>query len=124
MNKAGIQPVAVIVTLLLLFAAAAGYLFAPAAMLSVVGIETTPVAEFLVRTLAAAFLAMLPIGWAARNRTGSSVERPILIGLALYLVAGSVVDLHAYLTGLVGVAALPSIALRIGLGGVLAWLAK
>ena len=110
-------------TIFLLIAAAAGYVFAPSAMLAVVGIESTPVAAFLVRTLAAAFLGILPMAWAVRKRTGSGFERPILWGLAIYMFAGSVVDLLAFVAGLVGGPAIPSIIMRVGLGGALVWLA-
>jgi len=123
MSKAKFQPVIVITTIFLLIAAAAGYVFAPSAMLAVVGIESTPVAAFLVRTLAAAFLGILPMAWAVRKRTGSGFERPILWGLAIYMFAGSVVDLLAFVAGLVGVPAIPSIIMRVGLGGALVWLA-
>ena len=108
---------------MLLAAAAVGYLFAPSMMLAVVGIEGTPETEFLVRTVAAAFIGMLPMGWATLRRTASTTGRLVLAGLALYMFMGSAVDLHAYATGLVGTPALPSIALRVILGLVLSWLA-
>ena len=122
MNKASIQLGAVLLTVLLLLAAAIGYLVSPAGMLSVVGIETTPTNEFLVRTLAAAFFAMIPSALSARRRGASSSERTILAGLALYMFAGSAVDAHAYLNAIVGSAAVPSVVFRSLLGLVLAWL--
>jgi hypothetical protein len=73
--------------------------------------------------LAAAFIGMLPIAFAVRKRTGAPLERTILIGLAIYMIGGSAVDLHAFLTGLVGTASVPSIGLRTALGLVLLWLA-
>jgi hypothetical protein len=122
MNRANIQFGAVLLTVLLLLAAAIGYLVSPAGMLSVVGIEATPTNEFLVRTLAAAFLAMIPSALSVRRRGASTSERTILAGLALYMFAGSAVDAHAYLSALVGSAAVPSIIFRSLLGLALAWL--
>ena len=92
-------------------------------MLSVVGIEGTPITEFLVRTLAAAFVGLLPTVWSVRRRTESPLERSVLFGLALYMAAGSAVDLVAFLNGIVGTAAVPSIVLRLALGAMLAGLA-
>jgi hypothetical protein len=45
-----------------------------------------------------------------------------LTGLATYLFASSLVDLHAFVNDVVGVAAVPSIILRAILGGVVVWL--
>ena len=122
-SAARVQTVAVLVSIVLLATAALGYLVVPAAMLSVVGIVGTPTSEFLVRTLAAAFLGMLPMVWSARRRTEAAVERTILAGLALYMVAGSAVDFQAYWTGVVGTAAIPSVGFRVELGIVSGWLA-
>lgn len=122
MNKTTIQVGAVSLTSLLLMFAALGYLVVPSSMLSVVGIEGTPTSEFLVRTLAAAFLAMLPSAWSVRRRGVSSSEQAVLAGLSLYMLASSAVDLHAYYGELVGIAAVPSIVLRSVLGAILGWL--
>ena len=77
--------------------------------------------NFLVRTLAAAQLALSPGAWAAR-RDGTSAQRGVLIGLAGYMVASSLVDLYGFTNQVVGIASLPSIALRVILGAVLVWL--
>ncbi|GLS36642.1 hypothetical protein GCM10010869_22330 [Mesorhizobium tianshanense] len=122
MTRSAIQFSAVVLTFGLLLAAALGY-FAPAAMLSVVGIAASPVAEFLARTIAAAFLAMLPIVWAVRHRGSAPAQTVILLSLSLYMFAGSAVDLHAYFSAIVGFAAIPSVVFRTILGAVLAWLA-
>jgi hypothetical protein len=45
-----------------------------------------------------------------------------LVGLAAYMFASSLVDLYGFLNQLVGVAAVPSIILRVLLGAVLVWL--
>ena len=122
-SKTAIQFSAAMITFVLLLTAALGYLVAPATMLSTVGISATPTSEFLVRTVAATFLAMLPLVWIVRRRDVSMLQRTILSSLAIYMFAGSAVDLHAYLSALVGSAAIPSIIFRCILGAVLAWLA-
>jgi hypothetical protein len=76
----------------------------------------------LVRTLAAALLALSPGAWAARRREHTSAQRSVLVGLAGYLFASSLVDLYGFISQLVGVAAVPSIVLRVILGAVLVWL--
>jgi hypothetical protein len=94
----------------------------PAAMLGIVGIQSNPQVTFLVRTLAVALLALSPGAWAARRRDGTSAQRSVLIGLAGYMFASSLVDLYGFINQVVGIAAVPSIALRVILGAVLIWL--
>jgi hypothetical protein len=91
-------------------------------MLSIVGMESTPATDFLVRTLAAALLALTPGAWAARRRNGSSDQRGVLVGLAVYMFVSSIVDLRAFLGDVVGIASIPSIVLRVVVGGALVWL--
>ena len=106
-----------------LFAASAiGYLTFPSAMLSVVGITSNDQTDFLVRTLAAALVALIPGSWSIRKRESSSLSRSVMLGLALYMFLSSVVDLHAHLTHIVNGASIPSIVLRVLLGGLLLWL--
>lgn len=102
--------------------AAAGYFLAPGQMLVVVGVNSTTVSEFLVRTLAAAFAGIVPIAFSVRKRTGAAHEKAILAGLAIYMIAGSAVDLHAFLSGMVRTPAVPSVGVRTLLGLVLLWL--
>jgi hypothetical protein len=64
--------------------------------------------DFLIRALAAALLALSPGAWAARRRDDTSSQRGVLVGLAVYLFASSLVDLHAFVNDVVGVAALPA----------------
>ena len=53
---------AIVIFVVFLFAASAiGYLIFPSAMLSVVGITSNDQLDFLVRTLAAALVALIPI---------------------------------------------------------------
>jgi hypothetical protein len=69
----------------LLVASALGYLLVPSAMLGIVGMDHNPQVTFLVRTLAAALLALSPGAWVARRRDGTSGQRSVLIGLAGYM---------------------------------------
>jgi hypothetical protein len=91
-------------------------------MLRIVGIESNPQVTFLVRTLAAALLALSPGAWAARRRDGTPAQRGVLIGLAAYMFASSLVDLCAFINQIVGIASVPSIVLRVTLGAVIVWL--
>jgi hypothetical protein len=91
-------------------------------MLRIVGIETNPQVTFLVRTLSAALLALSPGAWAARRRDGTPAQRSVLIGLAAYMFASSLVDLYGFINQIVGVASVPSIILRVILGAVIVWL--
>jgi hypothetical protein len=91
-------------------------------MLGIVGMDSNPQVTFLVRTLAAALLALSPAAWAARRRDGTSAQRSVLIGLAAYMFASSLVDLYGFINQVVGIASVPSIALRVFIGAVLVWL--
>jgi hypothetical protein len=114
---------ATITFVVFLFAASAiGYLLFPSAMLSVVGITSNDQMDFLVRTLAAALVALIPSAWGARKRNDLALYRSVVFGLVIYMFLSSVVDLHAYLTHIVGAASIPSIVLRVLLGGILLWL--
>jgi hypothetical protein len=122
MTKQRVQGLVVGLIVVAFVASALGYLLAPSAMLSIVGIQGDRTADFLVRTLAAALLALSPGAWAARRRDGTPAQRGVLVGLAAYLFASSLVDLHAFATDVVGAAAVPSIAVRAVLGAVVVWL--
>jgi hypothetical protein len=122
MLKERVQRLVVGLVVILLVASALGYLLVPSAMLGIVGMDTNPQVTFLVRTLAAALLALSPAAWAARRRDGTSGQRSVLIGLAGYMFASSLVDLYGFINQVVGVASVPSIALRVILGAVLVWL--
>src|SRR4030095_13331502 len=122
MPKERVQRLVVGLVVVLLVASALGYLLVPSAMLGIVGMDSNPQVTFLVRTLATALLALSPAAWAARRRDGTSAQRSILIGLAGYMFASSLVDLYGFINQVVGIASLPSIALRVFLGAVLVWL--
>jgi hypothetical protein len=93
MTKERVQRLVVGLVVILLVASALGYLLVPAAMLRIVGIQSNPQVTFLVRTLAAALLALTPGAWAAQRRDGTAAQRSVLIGLAAYMFASSLVDL-------------------------------
>jgi len=120
--KERVQRLVVGLAVILLVASALGYLLVPSAMLRIVGMESDPQVTFLVRTLAAALLALSSGAWAARRREHTSAQRSVLVGLAGYMFASSLVDLYGFVNQLVGVAAVPSIVLRVLLGAVLVWL--
>jgi hypothetical protein len=122
MLKERVQRLVVGLVVILLVASALGYLLAPSAMLGIVGIDSNPQVTFLVRTLAAALLALSPSAWAARRRDHTSTQRSVLIGLAGYMFTSSLVDLYGFANQVVGIASVPSIALRLILGAVLVWL--
>lgn len=114
---------AIITFVVFLFAASAiGYLVFPSAMLSVVGITSNHQMDFLVRALAAALVALIPSSWSARKRENSSLYTSVIFGLAIYMFLSSIVDLHAFLTHIVNGTSIPSIILRVLLGGALLWL--
>lgn len=114
---------AIVTFVVFLFAAsAAGYLLFPSAMLSVVGMRSNAQMDFLVRTLAAAFVALIPSAWSVRKRDSSTLYQSVIVGLALYMFLSSAVDLHAFLTHIVNSASIPSIIVRVLLGGTLLWL--
>ena len=114
---------AIVTFVVFLFAASAiGYLIFPSAMLSIVGISSNEQMDFLVRTLAAALVALIPSTWTARREGNTSLYPSVMIGLAIYMFLSSAVDLHAFLNHIVNSTSIPSIILRVLLGGVLLWL--
>lgn len=122
MTKEQIYQAMVTFVVFLLAASAIGYLIFPSAMLSVVGITSNNQMDFLVRTLAAAFVALIPGTWSARKKDNSSLFQSVVFGIAIYMFLSSIVDLHAFLTQIVNGASIPSIVFRVALGGALVWL--
>jgi hypothetical protein len=101
---------ATITFVVFLFAASAiGYLIFPSTMLSIVGITSNDQMDFLVRTLAAALVALIPSSWSVRKKGSSSLYQSVIFGLVIYMFLSSVVDLHAYLTHIVNSTSIPSI---------------
>jgi len=100
-----------------------GYLVVPTAMLSIVGISAVPTTDFLMRTEGVALLTGAGFLWAVREGTGGQ-RRVALAALAAYYVVGSLVDLAAFNSNIVGAAAVPSAVIRIAIGvlcAVAAW---
>ena len=122
-SKQQIQNVVVTFVVLLIAISAIGYLVFPDRMLSIVGITSNTQMDFLVRTLGAALIALIPGAWAVRNRIAPSVYRPILIGLIAYMFLSSAVDLYGYASHIVSAVSIPSIVFRVLLGGIITWLA-
>jgi hypothetical protein len=113
----------IITGMVFLFAISAlGYFVFPSGMLNIVGMRSDAQTDFLVRTLAAALVAFIPGMWAARHKSDAPIQRNILVGLATYLFLSSAVDFFAYLNGIVNATSIPSILLRVFLGGVILWL--
>lgn len=99
------------------------YLAMPDMALGIVGIESSPVSEFLLRTEGVPLLFGSVLVWIVRDGGGREV-RIALIALAAYYVASSVIDLAAYAEGVVGPASVPSAFVRIAVGaacGAAAW---
>ena len=97
---------------------------APAASLRVVGIASGPTERFLLRTLAAALLAFVVPLWLAATRPSTSLRYGLVWGVITYLVASSLVDLAAYMGGIVSGLSIPSAAVRIVLAGWLVLLQR
>ena len=123
-SKKRIQSVVITFIVFLFAISAIGYFIFPDKMLSIVGITSNAQMDFLVRTLAAAFVALISGTWAMRHKVDSPGYRPILVGLAIYMFLSSAVDLYAYLSNIVNTASIPSIVFRVLLGGVILWLLK
>ena len=84
-----------------------GYLVAPSAMLSIVGIDVEPTASFLMRTEGVALLTGAGFLWAVR--VGTSRQRQVaLVSLADYCVVGSLVDIAAFTADIVGLRRCPA----------------
>ena len=93
------------------------YLLVPGLALAVVGVESATTTDFLLRTEGVALVCAALFIWAARDGSTRQVHL-VLVGLAVYYILGSLVDLAAFAQGIVGVASVPSAAVRIALGGL------
>ena len=122
MTKEQVYQATVTFVVFLFAASALGYLISPSIMLSIVGITSNDQMDFLVRTLAAALVALIPSSWSVRKGGSSSLYQSVIFGLAVYMFLSSAVDLHAYLTHIVNSTAIPSIIVRVVLGSLLFWL--
>jgi hypothetical protein len=95
------------------------YFVAPSASLRVVGIASDPTERFLLRTLAAALLAFVVPLWLAVARPSTSLRYALVWGVITYLVASSLVDLVAYMGGIVSGLSVASALGRIALAALL-----
>ena len=93
------------------------YLIAPALMLSVVAIDPTPTSDFLLRTIGVALLCAGGFLWAVRESSRRQL-RLVVIALGAYYVLSAVVDLSAFSESVVGIAAVPSVTVRIAVGAI------
>jgi hypothetical protein len=111
-------PVRLVLASSALFAATGlGYILAPGWMLSVVGVASAATSDFLLRTEGVALLCGAGVLWAVRDARPAQMT-VALLSLAVYYILGSLVDLAAFAQGIVGMASVPSAAVRIGLGGM------
>jgi len=94
-----------------------GYLIAPGVLLAVIGVTSNPTNDFLVRTEGVALLTGAGLLWAVRDGRRRHL-RGALLALAVSFILGSLVDLVAFTQTIAGPAALPSGAIRIGIGVV------
>ena len=69
------------------------------------------------RTEGVALLFGAAMLWPLRNGA-RDVQRPVLFALAFYYAASSAVGLMAFATGIVGLAAVPSVAIRLAVAAV------
>jgi hypothetical protein len=109
----------IILTVLLLGISAIGLLFFPSEMLTVVGITSNDQMDFLLRATGVGVASLIPGAWAARTSTSSGVSRAVLMGLVVYMILSSMVDIQAYAKSIVNTASIPSIGFRILLGVVI-----
>jgi hypothetical protein len=92
-----------------------GYLAVPGAMLGIVGIDSTATTDFLLRTEGVVLVCAAIFTWAARDPR-SAAARLVLAGLAIYYVLGSLVDLAAFVQGVLDPVSVPSAVVRIAVG--------
>ena len=118
-----IQRVVLALTAILMLPSVLGLLLAPASMLGVVGIASSPSSDFLLRASGTAAAGLIPGALFALRFPASPASRWILSGLAGYMLLSCAVDALAFNSGLVNAAAVPSVAFRTALGLALAGLA-
>lgn len=105
--------------LILFMVSAAGYIIAPSTMLSVVGIQGTQQNSFLVQTLSAALISFIPIVYAVtQNKSTTNYRKYILISISAYMLLSSIVDTYGFVTLVVNSVSIPSIVIRLFLGGI------
>ncbi len=93
------------------------YLLVPGLALAIVGIESSPDSDFLLRTEGVALLFGAAVVWVLRGGDARA-HRIGLLALAGYYIGSSIVDLAAYAQEIVGWASIPSAIVRISVGSV------
>jgi len=111
----------ILFSVLLMAVSAIGLLFFPSKMLGVVGIVSNLQTDFLLRVSGVGVASLIPGVWVSRTSTASPVSRAVLMGLVTYMFLSSIVDFLAYRQSIVSTSSLPSIGLRILLGGIILW---
>ncbi len=91
------------------------YVLAPGPALAIVGIESSPTSDFLLRTEGVAILFGAAVVWALRGGDARA-HRIGLLALAGYYIGSAIVDLAAYGQAIVGWASIPSAIVRISVG--------
>ena len=93
------------------------YLVVPGLALDIVGIESSPTSDFLLRTEGVPLFFAAAIVWAFRHG-GTRQQWVILVALAGYYILRAVIDLAAFAEGIVGAASVPSALVRIAIGAM------
>ena len=111
----------IIFSVLLMTISAIGLLLFPSKMLAVVGLVSNPQTDFLLQVSGVGVASLIPGVWASRTSTTSPVSRAVLIGLVTYMFLSSAVDFLAYRQSIVNISSIPSMGLRMLLGGIILW---
>ena len=96
-----------------LIAAGIACLLVPGSALGIVGVDSTPTAEFLLRTEGVALLFGGALLVATRSAPAQGGQLAALTG---YFILSSVVDVAAFTQGIVGPASIPSAVIRVAAG--------
>jgi hypothetical protein len=113
--RRGVARVLLLISVVAFAVTGVGYLVVPGTMLSVVGITSVATTDFLIRTEGVALVTAAVLIWSVREAPPGTV-RMALLGLTFYYVVGSIVDLGAFASAIVGPASVPSALVRIVLG--------
>jgi len=78
----------------------AGFVLAPAPLLSLYGVTVSAAGILLARLLGAALLGYAVVAWSARNAEDSKARRGIVLGEFIHCAIGFIVTLLAQLSGI------------------------
>jgi hypothetical protein len=104
-----------VLSALVFLATGLAYLAVPGVALGIVGLESSPTSEFLLRTEGVPLLFGAALLWAIRAG-GHRLVRIALRALAGYYIVSSAIDLAAFGEAVVGPASVPSAVVRIAIG--------